>query len=220
MTWREQLPEYVKGLLKYAEYSQNEGWTILVRSMASMLDIPPKENLLWRDIVNDLAQNDNCTGILKDGWWLREWEQIDYITIHHTLSHNPYATAEWYVNKEGGRPSIPYTIWVTETGEVLLCNQLIEGCWHDHTGHANTHLSIGLAGELHINAPSNSQLDALARICKWAIANSNLPLIDNIDKIRGHAHWYNTVCPGWAAEKSGLWEAQFYSKLEELLEGD
>jgi hypothetical protein len=104
---------------------------------------------------------------------------------------------------------------------VLLCNALTEGCWHDHTGHKNTHLSVGMAGALHLYAPSDAQIDATARVCAWAIDNPDIPLVDGIDKIKGHMDWYKTACPGWLdtgeGKPSGPWKPRLYNRIEELL---
>lgn len=88
-------------------------------------------------------------------------------------------------------------------------------------GHRNTHLSIGLAGNLHLHKPSMPQLISLARVCKWAIESEDLPKIDGVDKIKGHIDWYPTVCPGWLdegeAKPSGEWKSCFYSLLRKML---
>jgi hypothetical protein len=177
---------------------------------------PPR--LPWdRDIRAELVRNDQCPGLLSDGWWRRELDQIDGLTFHHTLSDSPHATASNYVQKGGGRPSIPYTIWVTQTGEVLWCLDLEEGCWHDHTGHQNIHLSVGLAGFLHIHRPPDVQLDAATRVAAWAVRSDMLPGITRIDQIAGHSDYAATICPGWASEQSGHWKTALYNRIEEAL---
>jgi len=177
---------------------------------------PPR--LPWdRDIRAELPCNDQCLGLLSNGWWKRGLDQIDGLTFHHTLSNSPHATAGYYIQKGDGRPSIPYTIWVTQTGEVLWCLDLEEGSWHDHTGHENTHLSIGLAGSLHIHRPPDAQLDAATRVAAWAVQSDMLPGITRIDQIAGHRDYAQTVCPGWASEQSGHWKPLLYGRIEESL---
>ena len=172
--------------------------------------------LPWdRDIRAELPRNDRCPGSLRNGWWRRKLPQIDGSTFHHTLSNSPHATARFYIQKGGGRPSIPYTIWVTQTGEVLWCLDLEEGCWHDHTGHRNTHLSVGLAGSLHVHRPPDAQLDAAAGVAAWAIRSDTLPGITRIDQIAGHRDYAQTICPGWASEQSGHWKSLLYGRIEE-----
>lgn len=197
---------------------------LTINSLAAMLQ-DRSLGVPWdRDIIGELARNDDCPGILADGWWQRSIGQIDAVTIHHTLSDSPHVTARRYVQKGGGRPSIPYTIWISQTGEILLCNPLTDGCWHDHTGHRNTHLSVGLAGELHKYRPSTVQLLAAVRVCKWAIRNKGIPLVSGIEQITGHMDWYSTVCPGWLDEgegrPSGEWRSFFYGLLKEALDED
>jgi len=162
------------------------------------------------DISGSLATNDDCPPPLEDGWWQRMLEQIDGVTVHHTLSHSPHATAAYYVTKGGGRPSIPYHVWVTETGQVLKCLDFTEGCWHDHTGHQNTHLSVGMAGDRR-QPPSEAQLSALVRFCTWCLDNLN------VDEVRGHKDYVATVCPGW---DEGGWKAEFYRRLGQEPEPD
>ncbi len=169
-----------------------------------------------RDIREELDRSTTFTNanLVRDGgWWMRRLDQIDGVTIHHTLSNSPHATAAHYVKKDGGRPSIPYTIWVTETGEILLCVSLEEGLWHDHTGHQNTHLSVGMAGSLHINKPSLPQLQATIKVCAWAIRSGVLPSVTHIEQIHGHMDYIATTCPGWRSAASGNWRGEFYERL-------
>jgi len=163
----------------------------------------------FKDITYDLARNDNCPGSLKDGWWQRELNQIVGLTFHHTLSDSPHAFAKYYTKKDGGRPSVPYTIWITQTGEILLCNPLEDGCWHDHTGHQNVHLSVGLAGRLHEYRPANVQLQAAARVVKWAINHPEMDI--TMDTIKGHMDYIKTQCPGWDSAASDFWKDDFYN---------
>ena len=170
----------------------------------------PKEP--YKDIINKLARNDNCPGSLKNGWWQRTLDQIIGLTFHHTLSDSPHATAKHYVKKGGGRPSIPYTIWITQTGEALLCNPLTDGCWHDHTGHKNVNLSVGLAGTLHKYRPAQVQLEAAARVVKWAVEHPQMRITMNT--VLGHmdvgTYKGRTECPGWDSAASDFWKDDFY----------
>lgn len=192
---------------------------------------PMPTNPPWdRDIRDELPRNhgpwpkpDGSPSLLDrdGGWWPRRLAQIIKATYHHTLSDDPFATAAHYIVKADssavGRPSIPYTIWITQTGEVLLCVSLEEGLWHDHTGHENVHLSIGLAGSLHLYHPSEAQLDAAARVGAWTIQSPDLPSITSIDDITGHMDWIGTQCPGWIYDASGHWKSELYTKIEALL---
>jgi len=176
----------------------------------------PAPAVPWtRDIRAELARNDDCPGSLANGWWYRRLDEIDGVTLHHTLSDSPHAFAQWYVQKDGGRPSTPYTIWISQTGEVLLCNDLSEGCWHDHCGHENTHLSVGLAGTLHVYRPAEVQLRAAARVAAWAVRNPEMGV--SLEMVRGHRDYTSTICPGWAAVASGHWKARFFALLQEEL---
>jgi hypothetical protein len=179
---------------------------------------PVSDEVPWdRDISGELARNDACPGLLRNGWWQRTPDQITGLTFHHTLSHSPYDTAAYYITKTGGRPSIPYSIWITQTGEILHCLAFTEGCWHDHTGHHNRHLSVGLAGSLHVLRPPDAQLDAAAKVAEWAITSDALPGINGIDDVKGHMDYVLTECPGWDAEATGRWKADLYARIRERL---
>jgi len=187
-----------------------------------LLNEEPPPAWPWdRDITGELARNpgpyDNYYLQRDGGWWQRTLDQIDRVTIHHTLSDSPHATAKYYVVKAGGHPTLPYTIWVTQDGQILKCVELEQGLWHDHTGHQNTHLSVGMAGSLHLYHPADVQLEAVARLCAWAIESDELPNVSAIEQIKGHRDYAATVCPGWACDASGNWRNEFYKRVEALL---
>lgn len=177
------------------------------------LEKESEEEVIYdRDISWELPTNDNCTGKLSDGWWQRELSDIDGLTVHHTLSHSPHATAEHYLTKDGGRPSIPYHIWITETGEILKCLDYTEACWHDHTGHYNTHLSVGLAGNLAEHVPSDSQLESVGRVAAWFVNHPEMNI--TFETVKGHQDYVQTECPGWHTG----WKGEFYWVLREMLD--
>ncbi len=163
----------------------------------------------WVDIIDEISVNDSPTA--PEAWWIRGPEQITGITIHHTLSHNPANVAR-YVIEEKGRPSIPYHLWVNRGGEVWLCAPLEWGMWHDHTGHRNTHISIGMAGHLHKVLPPLNQLHATARLVAYLMDEYDL----GIEQVQGHNDRYaSTICPGWDALN---WRDNFYRLLREQIE--
>lgn len=179
------------------------------------------KRLRLKDIIHDLARKESgCPGVLKNGWWKRRLDQITGLTFHHTLSDSPHATAKNYIRKDGGRPSIPYTIWITQTGEVLLCNPLTDGCWHDHTGHKNRNLSVGLAGTLHKYRPALVQLQAAVQVVKWAVNHIEMKI--TIDTVKGHMDVGTckgrTECPGWNSKASGYWKDDFYKMITKALQ--
>lgn len=228
-TWRDEANKFTLDheLLAFAEeeiFGVAGGASYAICEMSRALDRRELAVVVpWdQDLVRELARNDNCPGLLANGWWQRKTNQIDRVTIHHTYGWVDLHTfCEWYVNSKGGRPSSPYTIWITPTGQIILVNELTEGCWHDHTGHENTHLSIGLAGALHLHRPPDVQLQAAARVCKWVIDNENIPLVNSIDHVNGHNAYYPTACPGWddrgEGKPSGYWRDAFYTILAEQL---
>ncbi len=181
----------------------------------------PFDRVIIDELVTNPGPYANANLQRDGGWWQRTFNQINGVTIHHTLSDSPHATAKRYVTKGGGRPTIPYTVWITQTGEILLCVALTQGLWHDHTGHENTHLSIGLAGTLHKYHPAAVQLDAAAKLCAWTVQSDILPSITSITQIKGHmdvgTYKDRTQCPGWASAASGNWKPELYSRIEDLL---
>lgn len=165
-----------------------------------------------RDITHELVRNNNCTGSLANGWWQRTLDQIVGLTVHHTLSNSPHNTARWYIHKDAqGRPSIPYAIWITQTGEILKCLDFTEGNWHDHTGHKNVHLSIGAAGRLHEYPPTDCQMEALVKVSAWAVRHPEMNI--TLDMVKGHQDYYRTDCPGWHTG----WKHEFYTLLYDEL---
>lgn len=188
------------------------------RAYLKVLDTEPATP--WdKDITNELATNANCPGSLAGGWWQRKLSQITGLTFHHTLSDSPHAFASWYVKSSGGRPSTCYSVWITQTGEVLLCNALKEGNWHDHTGHKNRNLCVGLAGRLHEYRPAAVQLRAAARVAAWAVYDARINIA--LETVRGHMDVGTlkgkTQCPGWDSAASGHWKPELYEMIEALL---
>lgn len=175
-----------------------------------------------RSLVGSLAINLDCPGTLRNGWWVRRVDQIETVCFHHTNGWtSPELFARWYVTKGGGRPSTCYSVWIADTGEVLLCNPLETGCWHNHNGHENVDLSVVLAGKRHIHAPSPAQMAAAARVAAWAIQSPLLPLVDSIDDIKGHMDYNRpgfTECPGWSGDAgAGHWRPALYAEIEARL---
>jgi len=163
----------------------------------------------YEDIIEHIPVNPNP----KDppAWWIRKLSEIQGITIHHTLSHNPQNVAR-YVIESKGRPTLPYHFWVSQAGECWLCVPLTYGMWHDHTGHRNVNISIGMAGHLHKVWPTQKQLDATARLVRWLMREYEIP----IEQVQGHKDRYaSTVCPGW---DMAHWREVFYEMIERGLE--
>jgi len=187
---------------------------------------PPPEptGAPWRDVIATMPTNPtpDASKLIaqRGGWWKRELSQIDGIAIHHTLGHDPIATANYCTKPTAqngkGHSTTQYHIWITKEGEALLCVPLTEGLWHDHTGDRNTHISIGLAGSLHKGKPPQAQLDKAAEVTAYLmhlykIAGGN---------VAGHNDWawkaakVKTTCPGW--DVAG-WRSEFYAALNKAL---
>jgi len=117
------------------------------------------------------------------------------------------------VIEQKGRPTLPYHFWVSKGGECWLCVPLNYGMWHDHTGHRNVNISIGMAGHLHKVQPTGAQLEATVRLVAWLMREYDVP----VEEVRGHCDRYDkTVCPGW---DTNHWRGQFYQALETRILG-
>ena len=175
----------------------------------------------WRDKMPTNPTPDASALIAKrGGWWKRELSDIDGITIHHTLSHDPIAMAAYIVKplaKGGkGHATTQYHVWITKDGRALYCVDLTEGLWHDHCGDLNTHISIGMAGSLHTSKPPVAQLRKAAQVVAYLMDKYGV-LVANV---AGHNDWalkcsgVKTDCPGW--DRMG-WRSEFYTALDEWL---
>ena len=184
----------------------------------------PETGKPWVDIIDEMPTNptpDATPWIAqRGGWWQRTSGDIDGITIHHTLGHNPVATA-FYITKpraQGGKghATTQYHIWITADGEALLCVPFTEGLLHDHCGDKNTHISIGMAGRLHENKPPQVQLEKCAEVVAYLMREFSI----DIANVAGHNDWAHdcsnviTVCPGW--DIAG-WRNDFYAALRAQL---
>lgn len=144
-------------------------------------------------------------------WWVRTVEQITGLTIHHTGVNNPTTLAQVCINK--GCPTIQYHYFVGFDGTLYHTLDDCVGCWHDHTGHYNRNLSLGLAGYHHQSVPGEVQLTALAWLTAHLMQLYHIPL----SNINGHQEWAQraagvaTVCPGW---NTAGWRDRFFGLLD------
>jgi hypothetical protein len=138
-------------------------------------------------------------------------EAVTGLTIHHTMSHSPLATAR-HCTATKGYPTGQYHYWISQ-GDGCLVYQLAEeywAMWHDNTGPIQTTLSIGMAGSLHLKRPPDEQLDAVAALVRFLMDKHGL----TVDDVQGHKdRWSGTVCPGWDSDRSGRWRDDFYERL-------
>lgn len=185
------------------ELRQEAQMAALLADMLQRLRVP-EQALPYIDVVEEIPVNARPTTPRE--WWMRMPEQIKGITIHHTLSHSPAATARYVIGIKG-RPTLPYHFWVTREGRALLCVPLENGMWHDHTGHKNVNISVGMAGKLHVAKPNLAQLEATTRLCVWLMHRFGI----GMDQVQGHKDRFRrTVCPGWDKAR---WRAEFYESL-------
>ena len=147
----------------------------------------------------------------RDMWPLRSLDDIDGITVHHTLSHSPLAAAN-YCTQAKGYPTVQYHFWVS-AGDGCPVYRLVDEAvqlWHDHTGTYQTTLSVGLAGRWDYYVPPGEQLTALVELVAWLMRTYRVP----IEEVQGHctrALPIITVCPGWYRAD---WHDAFFDLLE------
>lgn len=149
------------------------------------------------------------------GWPHRDMSKITGLTIHHTLSHSPIATAQ-YCTATKGYPTTQYHYWVSADDgcPCYLLAQPTDGLWHDHTGRHPTTLSIGMAGSLHVAKPPGEQIDSAARLIAWLMDEYDIPL----GQVKGHQERYAwTVCPGWRHDAAN-WRDDFFMAVDAMLE--
>ena len=160
----------------------------------------------------------------RDNWpagWINWATLTDVygITIHHTMSHSPIATAKYCV-KGKGYPSIQYHFWVSanDNCDVWQVADLADALWHDHTGsHADGRgtIAVGLAGSLHTKKPPEQQLMKAASLVVWLMKEYTIPR----NEVRGHQGraaeaGYDTVCPGWHVAR---WRNDWEGTLDDAL---
>jgi len=185
--------------------------TAALARLGEPIDPPPP----YIDRVAEMPVNDapfhpdfvrNFPGATE--WPKRKRADVTGITIHHTLSHAPIATAR-YCTASKGYPTTQYHYWVSADDD-CPCFLLVQpgfALWHDHTGAHPTTLSVGMAGALHVDAPPPEQMESAARLVAWMMAEYNVDVFG----VRGHVDRYaRTVCPGWHAAN---WRDRFFEVL-------
>lgn len=164
-----------------------------------------------------LPKNPNPTE--PRAWWVRTFDQIEGITIHHAYgTSTPDAVARYHVSR--GRPSIQYHFYIQQDGTITQCLDLKYGVWHDHCGHKNPHIAVCLDGAWVDLAPPVVQLRAAAKLCRWLVEGLGVP-----KDIGGH-HERSVMCnrrsmsncPGWLV--GVRWKDSFYRILEEEFAGE
>ena len=159
-------------------------------------------------------------------FWPTRESAVTGITIHHTMSHSPLATAQYCTRPQAqggkGYPSVQYHFWVSQGDgcPIYLLAPVEWQLWHDCTGAYQTTISVGMAGSLHLQRPPDEQLEATARLVAWLMRKYDVRAV----AVRGHKERYaGTVCPGWddtgIARPSGLWRPAFYEALNDAARG-
>jgi len=133
---------------------------------------------------------------------LRVPHRITHVTLHHTGSSDPLRPEDDPAEKLRGLQSwgasdrnwwdVPYHYLIDLEGRVY------EGRDYHFMGETNTtydprgHFLISVIGNYGKQDATPAQLEAIADLMAWAIAEFDLPL----DRIGGHYNYAGTSCPG------------------------
>ncbi len=153
-------------------------------------------------------------GELATTWPTRK--ECTGITIHHTLSHSPTATAG-YITRSKGYPTTQYSYWVSagDGCPVYQCLRDSVACWHDHTGRLQTTISVGMAGRWDREKPALEQIEATVNLCWELMKRYGFPSRNVLGhRERALAANVSTVCPGWYAAK---WLDEFFTALDAVV---
>jgi hypothetical protein len=191
----------------------------LTRSVLDALEPSPP----WIDRVDEMPVNHapDHPYLVKRGWqwWPIRGEgkcpaKVTGLTIHHTCSHSPKATARYCTNSRGkggkGYPTIQYHWWVSagDGCPVFLLADPEWALWSDNTGAYQTTFSIGVAGRWDKDKPSAEQIETTAGLAAYLQKARGILT----PEVRGHHdRWSPTKCPGW--HLAG-WRDEFYEALE------
>lgn len=212
-------------LLRMARNTGTDALGLLDTALAELDSVTP-----WQDRIAEMPVNlhPSQPDLVRRKWtaWPIRGQgdcplEITGLTIHHTTSHSPLATARYCTRQRAaggkGYPTIQYHFWVSAGDDcpVFLLVDPVDALWHDHTGAYQTTLSIGMAGSLHKQRPPQEQLVATARLCAHLMFNYDVP----VGEVRGHgsrakAAGISTVCPGWYITG---WKDDFYEALGAVL---
>lgn len=166
-----------------------------------------------------VAQSDSAGGASMR---LRIPHRITHVTLHHTGSSEPLRPEDDPAEKLRGLQAwgardrnwwdVPYHFLIDLEGRIY------EGRDYHFMGETNTtydprgHFLISVIGNYGRQEPTQAQLDAIADLMAWAIAEYDLPL----DRIGGHYNYAGTSCPGTHLRKY-LEDGTFRRMVEERL---
>lgn len=181
----------------------SEELTVMGNRLIEIADLCDSDKELnYIDLRDKLPHNssaDNPEFPQRDVDWAIVTEKTA-ITLHHIGAENtmPEGVAAWtcrsYYSGGKGLPRLQYHYWVARDGTIYYCVDEKFGFWHDHCGYPNSHLSVGMDGNLAVNPPTTEQLDATAKLLYWLMEKYGFTQ----DELKGHNAYAMTACPGWA----------------------
>lgn len=164
------------------------GAGLVALEVATVASLPPH-----------IANSDSAGGA---GMRLRIPHRITHVTLHHTgdartlePDENPAVrlrNLQAWGARERNWWDVPYHFLMGLEGQVY------EGRDFRFMGETNTtynpegHFLISIIGNYERQEPTRAQLESIADLMAWAVAEFDVPL----DRIGGHYHYAQTGCPG------------------------
>lgn len=171
----------------------------------------PNTPLHIPDLINRGKWVDYRDPIWGDSYnwsWVRKWEEVKYLVIHHTVtSHDATPDDIALLHKARGWAGIGYHFVITKDGTVYYVGDI-------STARANVLnmneqvIGITLVGDFTKHLPSDDQILSAHDLCKFFLFNAPaLPNINGWEDVVGHKELQATACPGndWKDTASSLY---------------
>jgi N-acetyl-anhydromuramyl-L-alanine amidase AmpD len=145
----------------------------------------------------------------------RRLTEIQNLVVHHSAvpaSVGPQRIAQYHV-KNHDWPGIGYHFLVAEDGIIYQGNKLTTVS--HHTAGFNTRgVGICFLGNLTRAVPPPAQLQAGARLAAWLLQELDLDL----DAVKGHQEFMDTVCPGHEWLEGQQWKQTLRQEIVKVQE--
>lgn len=129
--------------------------------------------------------------------WVRPWNQLKYLVIHHTVtSHDATPQDIALLHKARGWAGIGYHFVITKDGVVHYVGDI-------STARANVLnkneqvIGITMVGDFTKHLPSDDQIISAHDLCKFFLTETpSLPTLASWSQVVGHKDLQATACPG------------------------
>ncbi len=156
------------------------------------------------DITTQLPRN--TAGFIRRGL-----ADIQYVVISHTAVR-PEIGADRVAQAHRARwPGIVGQYFITGDGQIQQTNPVDEVVAQDQSWIYNG-LNVYVAGNFDQVAPSDAQMEALARLCAWLISKYNL----SEAKIKGVSEFIVTHSPGLQWAQGQNWKAKLLEQISAI----